>query len=343
MYMEGGMKRVNHKSSAVFIVVSIVIVSLMVFSFGCEKKPKEQKPFNIAIASWVGFAPFYIADEKGFFKEGGLNAKVLKIEDQGARRSAFNSGQIQGMVDTLDSFANGVPQGLRGTMVLKIDDSFGGDGIVVKKNINSIKDLRGKTVAYTQGLPPQFFLLYLLKKEGLSSKDIKSLYMDAGDAGAAFVAGKVDAAVTWEPWLSKAKETKHGKLFLTSKDYPGLIMDIFIVNNDVVESRKEDIKKVLRAWFKALKYISEQPNDAGAIMAKNLGLNTEEVLGMLEGLKFASYDDNLNYFGIKGEKNNFVETFNAASEIWKEEGLIAKTADGNSVYNASFLVDLYKK
>jgi len=337
------MNKINQKPSAVILIILLIIPFLMSFSVGCEKKPKEQKPFNIAIASWVGFAPFYIADEKGFFKEEGLNAKVLKIEDQGARRSAFNSGQIQGMVDTLDSFANGVPQGLRGTMILKIDDSFGGDGIVVKKNINSIRDLKGKTVAYTQGLPPQFFLLYLLRKEGLTSKDINSLYMDAGDAGAAFVAGKVDAAVTWEPWLSKAKETKHGKLLLTSKDFPGLIMDIFIVNNDIVESRKEDIKKVLRAWFKSLKYISEQPNDAGAIMAKNLGLKPEEVLGMLEGLKFASYEDNLNYFGVKGEKNSFVETFNAASEIWKEEGLITKTADGNLAYNAAFLVDLYKK
>lgn len=326
------------------IVTSIIIISSIFFvSFGCEKKSAEQKPFTIAVASWVGFAPFYVAEERGFFKEEGVNVKILKIEDQGARRSAFNSGEIQGMVDTLDSFANGVPQGLKGIMALKIDDSFGGDGVVVKKDINSIKDLKGKTVAYTQGLPPQFFLLYLLKKNGLTSKDIQSLYMDAGDAGAAFVAGKVDAAITWEPWLSKAKETEHGKLLLTSMDAPGLIMDIFIINNDIRETRNEDVKKVLRAWFKSLKFISDQPNEAGAIMAKNLGLQPEEVLGMLEGLKFASYDDNLNYFGIKGGKNSFVETFNEASTIWKEEGLISKVADGNTAYDASFLVDLHKK
>lgn len=337
------MKVRSHKYLADFVVISMIIVTLMVFSFGCEKKPEEQKPFNIAIASWVGFAPFYIAVDKGFFNEEGLNAKILKIEDQGARRSAFNSGQIQGMVDTLDSFANGVPHGLQGTMIHKIDDSYGGDGIVVRKEVDSIKDLRGKTVAYTQGLPPQFFLLYLLKKEGLTSKDIKSLYMDAGDAGAAFVAEKVDAAVTWEPWLSKAKETEHGKILFTSEDHPGLITDIFIVHNNVIESRKEDVEKVLRAWFKAITYISEHPDDAGAIMAQHLGLSAEEVLGMLQGLRFASYEDNLTYFGVHGGTNKFVETFNVASEIWKEEGLITKTVDGASVYDASFLVDLYKK
>jgi NitT/TauT family transport system substrate-binding protein len=337
------MKVRSHKYLPNFALISIIIATLMVFPLGCEEKPREQMPFNIAIASWVGFAPFYIAVDKGFFNEEGLNAKVLKIEDQGARRSAFNSGQIQGMVDTLDSFANGVPQGLQGTMILKIDDSYGGDGIVVRKEIDSIKDLRGKTIAYTQGLPPQFFLLYLLKQEGLTSKDIKSLYMDAGDAGAAFVAGKVDAAVTWEPWLSKAKETKHGKILFTSKEYPGLITDIFIINNNVLKSGKGDVEKVLRAWFKAITYISEHPDDAGAIMAQHLGLSAEEVLGMLQGLRFASYEDNLTYFGVHEKMNKFVETFNAASEIWKEEGLITKTVDGASVYDASFLINLYKK
>ena len=337
------MKIRNHKYLPNFAVISMIAAILMAFPLGCEEKPKEQMPFNIAIASWVGFAPFYIAVDKGFFNEEGLNAKVLKIEDQGARRSAFNSGQIQGMVDTLDSFANGVPQGLQGTMILKIDDSYGGDGIVVRKEIDSIKDLRGKTIAYTQGLPPQFFLLYLLKQEDLTSKDIKSLYMDAGDAGAAFVAGKVDAAVTWEPWLSKAKETEHGKILFTSKEYPGLITDIFIINNNVLKSGKGDVEKVLRAWFKAITYISGHPDDAGAIMAQHLGLSAEEVLGMLQGLRFASYEDNLTYFGVQEKTNKFIETFNAASEIWKEEGLITKTVDGESVYDASFLVNLYKK
>lgn len=336
------MAGIRNRLYPVLLSCVVIISSIIFVSYGCERKVDEHKTFNIAIASWVGFAPFYIAEEKGFFKEEGVSVKILKIEDQGARRSAFNSGEIQGMVDTLDSFANGVPQGLRGTMALKIDDSFGGDGIVVKKEINSIKDLKGKTVAYTQGLPPQFFLLYLLKKNGLTSKDIQSLYMDAGDAGAAFVAGKVDAAVTWEPWLSTAKETGFGKVLLTSMDAPGLITDIFIINNDIRETRKEDTRKVLRAWFKSLEFIADQPKEAGVIMAKNLGLQPDEVLAMLEGLKFASYDDNLNYFGIKGGKNSFVETFNSASEIWKEEGSIIKTADGNTAYDASFLADLNK-
>ena len=73
------MKVRSHKYLPNFALISIIIATLMVFPLGCEEKPREQMPFNIAIASWVGFAPFYIAVDKGFFNEEGLNAKVLMM------------------------------------------------------------------------------------------------------------------------------------------------------------------------------------------------------------------------------------------------------------------------
>ena len=78
-------------------------------------------------------------------------------------------------------------------------------------------------------------------------------------------------------------------------------------------------------------------------MGKHLGIPKDEVMGMLQGLKFASYEDNIKYFAPNGGTSNFVQTFNAASEIWKEQGVISKTVEANSVYNDSLLTVLYKK
>ena len=55
-----------------------------------------------------------------------------------------------------------------------------------------------------------FWLNYVLAQNGMNLADLKTIDMKAGDAGSAFVVGKVDVAVTWEPWLSKAKETPFG-------------------------------------------------------------------------------------------------------------------------------------
>lgn len=66
------------------------------------------------------------------------------------------------------------------------------------------------------GSASQFFLSVLLRDAGLSEKHVQAVNMTHGDAGAAFVAGRVDAAVTWEPWLSKGKAAPHGHMLVDS-------------------------------------------------------------------------------------------------------------------------------
>jgi NitT/TauT family transport system substrate-binding protein len=166
--------------------------------------------------------------------------------------------------------------------------------------------------------------------------------MEAGEAGAAFVAGKVDAAVTWEPWLSKTRETKHGKVLITSHDVPGLISDTFVVHKDVPKTRPEDVKKLLRAWFESIKFINSNRDEALAIMSKNLGIAKDELAGMLEGIRFPTYEDNLQYFGVAGGTNSFVETFQSAAAIWKDEGLINTTPGTQGIWDSSFLQNLYR-
>jgi len=304
----------------------VLVVVVLVVAIKIPSRPGEKETFNIMLATWVGFAPFYIAEEKGYFQEEGLEVKLSSSDNQATRRAALTSGKIQAMIDTLDSLANGLPAGLPAKCVIKIDDSFGGDGLVVTNDVASFADLKGKTIAYQHGLPPQFFLLYLLKQNGLSSKDIKSVDMEASDAAGAFIAKKVDAAVTWEPWLSKAGASEHGKILITSKEAPGLITDILVVRPDVLRDRAEDVRGMLRAWFKALDFIESNPDEAARIMGKHLSLPAEEVQGMLMGLKFASYRNNLEYFGVDDGPNQFDKVLKEAIAIWVEEGSAPKAA-----------------
>ena len=78
--------------------------------------------------------------------------------------------------------------------------------------------------------------------------------MKAGDAGSAFVAGKVDAAVTWEPWLSKAKETPFGHVLLSSDKTPGIIVDSLAFKPDFLKKRGADVKKIVAAWNEAVEF-----------------------------------------------------------------------------------------
>ena len=118
----------------------------------------------------------------------------------------MGAGRLDGIVSTIDTMIPHLKTGKEFQYVLALDDSAGGDGIVARKEIKSVRDLRGKRVAVQEGSVSQFFLNVLLRDAGLSEKDVRIVNMKPGDAGAAFVAGRVDAAVTWEPWLSNGQD-----------------------------------------------------------------------------------------------------------------------------------------
>jgi NitT/TauT family transport system substrate-binding protein len=241
------------KSQRRFIVFLLII--LFVF-LGLACKQKTEEPFKLGLVTWVGFGPFYVAQEKGYYAEEGLKVEIQRIEEVGALRAALISGSLDAIVHTIDSWANAAAEGLPAVCVLKVDESYGGDGLVVKNEINSIRNLKGKTIAFSRGLPSHFFLLKLLKENGISASDIIEQHMEAPDAAAAFIARKVDAAVTWEPFLTEAANTEHGKVLVTSKDHPGFIVDNLIVRKNVAKERHEDVKKLLRAWFKAIDFVN---------------------------------------------------------------------------------------
>jgi NitT/TauT family transport system substrate-binding protein len=108
--------------------------------------------------------------------------------------------------------------------VLANDDTRGADGIVAKKDIRSIADLRGKTVAVPVGSTSQFYLNALLKEAGLSEADLEVVDLQGDQGGEAFLLQEVDAVVTFEPWLSQARNAEHGHLLSDTSERPGLLV-----------------------------------------------------------------------------------------------------------------------
>jgi NitT/TauT family transport system substrate-binding protein len=223
---------------------------------------------------------------------------------------------------------------------MKLGAGDGSDAIVAKAGIDTVAGLKGHTVAYEKGTPSHFFLLLVLTEAGLTSKDISSRYMTAGDAGAAFVAGNVDACVTWEPWVTTARTKGKGNVLVTSRDKFGVLVDTFVMRNEVLKQRPEDIKNFIRAWFDAIDYWKAHPKESNQIMAKALGIPLEDFVAMLGGVRLSDYEDNRKYFGTKEEPGQYWSVFQAANRIWKAEGIIETAVSPQDYTDTSFLLSI---
>ena len=155
--------------------------------------PAVADPVKIGANVWVGFGPLWLAREKGFFKEHGVEVELTAIEKTSEKYAAFVSGK-------LDMVAGGA-----GTSLLYrtapdqlqdfsgMDDSNGGDGVIAKNEITSLADLKGKTVAVDMGAISGFYLGALLKTVGLKFSDVKIVEMTSEEVGKTFSSKQYDA------------------------------------------------------------------------------------------------------------------------------------------------------
>ncbi|MEM7048367.1 MAG: ABC transporter substrate-binding protein [Acidobacteriota bacterium] len=297
------------------------------------------RPLKVGLVTWVGSGPFYLAEERDFFD--GLEVELEVLDDAAGRRSALASGALDAMLATVDDFANAAAAGVPAVAVLKTDDSLGADGIVAGSEIRSVAELAGKTIAFPQGMPSHFFLLNVAERNGLAISEVKPRFMEAGEAGGAFVAGKVDAAVTWEPWLSQASDREGGHVLATTREYPGLISDILVVRRDVLFERPADLVKLLSGWFRAVELWQQEESASNRSMAAALGLAEDDFAAMVAGIKYADLEENLAYFGVgEGGGSAFDLTFEAAGRAWEVAGLVRDARPSAGFAEVSPLVQL---
>jgi len=291
-----------------YLCVSVVF---LLFISSCQEKGKQK--VTIGMVTFPGYAPLYIAKEKGFFDD--VDVELRRIEAIGDLRSAIKSGKIDAYAATYDIF-----QAVKGTKppgvgFLAIDQSHGGDGVVVAEGINSIKDFKGKTVGAEPGFPPFFVLQYILHEKSMSLDDVAFKDMASQDAGNAFVAGQLDIAGTYEPYLSISAEKRDGsKILYSSKDLPGLIVDWLFADEDFLENNPEALKAVAMGWFKAVDLIKSNPDEAYKIMARAFNVDKQEMIDFKSGISWLTIEDNKQMLD-KSNPNNAYVTFDKVGNV----------------------------
>ncbi len=323
-----------HQSFATRILAG---ASLALVTALANTQALAEEPLSVAMTTWTGYGLIHLADKEGFFEENGVSVNIRTMQDKAATASAMATGRLDGWATTVDTFVFYDVEKVGAKQVLAVDFSRGGEGIVASDSINSVEDLEGETVAADEGSSTYFFMLNVLADAGLGLEDIEHKNMKAGDAGAAFMADRVDAAATWDPWLSRSRERDGAHVLIDTAQRPGLIVDTVAFRTEVLEERSEDVQAFVEGYFDAYDYWQNNPDKANKVMADSLGIELSNFTSSLEGLVFVSRGQNADYFGIGGGTAGIVETTEQGGEIYSDVGIIERAPAPDEVVDSSFL------
>ncbi len=297
---------------------------------------------RVGFDSWVGFAGIFAAVDQGFFEKEGVKIELRSFPGPTDTIPPTIAGDLDIALTTPDNVMS-VDAGQKADLITiaLIDVSDGADAVVARNDIADIAGLRNKKIAVTFGQCNELLLLQALAKSGLKQSDVTLLNMDADAAGAAFIAGRLDAAVTWEPWVTQVTSSGRGRILFSSKLAPNLIFDGAAVTRKYAAGHKTEIEAFIRGMDAGVAYLRSHPNETYAIVAKALAIKPADVAQMLKGVKVLNLDENRELFGEAAKPGRIyaamdsVADFQVAQQLYKVKPVVGTTMDAAFVRSAA--------
>lgn len=313
---------------------------------------ENDKVVEFPINVWIGWLPIVAAnhgfspnEDSIFFKEFGFKVNLKLIDDPVVARDAFAAGESHILWGTLDMMVLFAPELMKDSRTAprifqQVDWSNGGDGIVVRGDIASAQDLRGKTVVYAQNSPSQYFLNNLLLNAGVQPSEVNHKFTaSAFEAAAAFVAdSSIDACVSWAPDIYNIPDRVPGtKILTTTVEANKLIADVWAARADFAKDHPDVIKGLVSGIFKGMESLDDPTFKAQAFqwMAEGYGFAVDEVQAMEADAHSTNFAENKGFFLNQNNPANFERTWKNITFVYRELGLLGSPVRFDEVMDFS--------
>jgi NitT/TauT family transport system substrate-binding protein len=326
----------------ILLTLFVVFLVSLIVSVSCTRSeqvstPIVSAPVKLGLNIWAGFFPWQVAKEEKLFEANKVNVDLKWFDVYLDSINALRAGQLDANGQTLNDVISSVAAGSDQVVVLVIDNSTGSDKIIVRENINSITDLKGKKVAVEEGTVDHFLLLLGLTKAGLTQADIQFRPLETGAAAAAFAAGQVDAVGVFAPFTTKALSRPGSKELFSSKDFPGAISDHLVVSRKMLLERPQDVQALVNTWFATLSFIKANPKKSYEIMAKRAGVSIEEYKKFSSGVTLYGLEENLKAFQRGQEMTSLHYAAREISNFIVKTGLAKQAPDLSKLFDDRFV------
>jgi NitT/TauT family transport system substrate-binding protein len=316
----------------------------------CTKQNKTTSPgssesmsFTLGGTLWIGLTPFFIAQEKGFFAEEDLTVDFKGFSSSADYNAAFLAGQLNAAAPVTSEAVSLAAKGKDYRIVLVESISVGGDGILARTKINSVKDFKGKKIAVEQGTVSHFFLLQVLEEAGLSDADVKFVNAPPAAAAAAYQAGNVDIAVTYSPYMNQAdKAQTDGRIIYDSSKMPTAVADVYAFDTQFIEENPQAVEAFVRGIFKGIAFLEEHPEEGLAIAAKKFEVTPEALAADLEGIQLPDAKTNLEMLGNSQSGLYLLNPLNRLATFLSKQGQVEEVPQLKTLLEPRFVEAVVK-
>lgn len=243
---------------------------LAILLFAMPQKSKAAEPVTILTGSDPYYLPIIVAVENGYFKEQGIEVSHRMFPSGTDAMLAFRGIGAQfvasGDAPSLILWDGGDVVGV--APIYASPDNLVG---VVRADLKSPADLKGKKLAVRKGSTADYFLTTYLVKNGLKPTDLTIINLSPPECVPAMSSGSIDGFFLWQPYPSLALKVMGNKAhpITTAKGY--YIEQIYLTaNRKFAESNPETVQKVLRGLKKAVAFIKANPDKSAEIGARKL-------------------------------------------------------------------------
>lgn len=300
----------------------------------CTKPPAVV--LRVGINAWPGYEFLYLAQQKNFYHQEGVNVRLIEFASLSDCRRAYERGQIDVMGTTVIEVLQVYDQSERTPQIVQIIDySDGADEILTQSTLATGTDLRGKRVGVELASLGIYVLARGLEKNGLNLSDVTTVNMDQISLVEAFSKGELDAIVTYPPFSIKLRHQTAAHSLFSTASISGEVLDVIAVESSLARSHPAAIAGLLRAYHRAHDYARTDPATAHRIMAEREGVTPEEFAAALsDGVKLVDQASQASYLQPGGKLSLVLDK---ADRILRQSGQLTGADHRAQIPTADFL------
>ncbi|NIJ43367.1 NitT/TauT family transport system substrate-binding protein [Parvibaculum indicum] len=323
--------------------LAMIVTLLAVFTASGIARAAEPVTARVSLFSWPGYAFWFLAKEKNLVPEVNLDIQI--IEDPYQSFALMAAGKLDVTSSTAEYAPLAAAEGNPVRMVAYTNPSYGTDKIIVRPEIESAEDLKGKSVAVMEGGLTQIYMGIWLEENGVAIEDVKFVNLIMDSAMAAMLSGQVAGGEFWEPYGKNVLDNLEGSKVMATSATPywsktGLLADAMYMREGFIEDPNGAAALAMKAYYAAVAYWRAHPDESNEIIAKALGFSVEDVEAVIGpdgkphkgGIVVYDFEDSARFMGVKegdpvlaglGQTHGQIEDhFDLTASWWVKFGLI---------------------